>query len=298
MGQDQGWTVLRLLQWTTDYLRGHGSSSPRLDAEILLAHARGCERIDLYTAFDQLASDTLRRRYRELVQRRAEGAPVAYLVGHREFFSKEFQVTADVLIPRPETEFVLLALLDLVKEQHGVDHPWTLADVGTGSGILAICAASYLPRARILAIDSSAAALKLAQQNAARHGVAERIEWFEGDLLEPLPPAARLDFVVSNPPYVSDQEWQQLPDEVKKYEPRRALVGGQQGDEIIRRLVDQAADRLAEGGWLILEISPMLADRAPQWFERPAGAWNGCHVTTDLAKLPRVVRCQARTNRS
>src|SRR6185436_12732143 len=125
----ESWTVLRLLTWTTDYLKSHGAESPRLDAEVLLAHARGCERIMLYAAFDQVVDDETRAKFRELVKRRATGVPVAYLVGRREFFSISLRVTPDVLIPRPETEFVVLAALDALKVDRNANPP-LVADVG------------------------------------------------------------------------------------------------------------------------------------------------------------------------
>ncbi len=155
MTGSESWTIGRLLQWTASYLRDHGAEQPRLDAEVLLAHVRGCQRIELYTAFDQLADDGVRAEFRRLVKQRAEGTPVAYLVGHREFYSLRFRVTPDVLIPRPETEFVLVTLLDLVKEARHTDQPLQLADVGTGCGNLAIAAAIQLPQAQVTAIDIS-----------------------------------------------------------------------------------------------------------------------------------------------
>src|SRR6188472_3668005 len=141
------WTVLRLLTWTTEYLKSHGSESPRLDAEVLLAHARGCERIMLYAAFDEVVPDDVRAVFRELVKRRAEGTPVAYLVGKREFYSLAFRVTPDVLIPRPETEFLVLAALDAIREQNlnpnsKIQNP-LVADAGTGSGAIAIAIAKH-----------------------------------------------------------------------------------------------------------------------------------------------------------
>ena len=155
--------------WTTDYLKQHRSQSPRLDAEVLLAQARGCKRIELYTAFDQIADDATRTAFRELVSRRAKGEPVAYLVGKREFFSLSFRVTRDVLIPRPETETLVVRLIDLAKHFATNDQCPRIADVGTGSGIIAICAAKYLPEAKVMAIDSSEMALAVARQNAADH---------------------------------------------------------------------------------------------------------------------------------
>src|SRR5438874_5680708 len=139
----ESWTVLRLLSWTTEYLKSHGSHSPRLDAEVLLARARGCERIMLYTAFDQVVEDETRAKFRELVKRRADGAPVAYLVGSREFYSLSFRVTPDVLIPRPETEFVVVTLLDLV-QRSTAEPPLRIADIGNGSGVLAVCEPKHL----------------------------------------------------------------------------------------------------------------------------------------------------------
>src|SRR5262245_51907041 len=141
MSQSDSWTIGRLLGWTADYLAQHGSDSPRLDAEVLLAYARSCKRIELYTSFEELAADELRTRFRELVRRRAEGVPVAYLVGHREFFSLDFRVTPDVLIPRPETELVVVTLLDQIKATGPLDRPLAIADVGTGSGVIGITVA-------------------------------------------------------------------------------------------------------------------------------------------------------------
>src|SRR5262245_51925937 len=170
----ESWTVLRLLTWTTDYLKSHGSESPRLDAEVLLAHARGCERIMLYAAFDEVVSEDIRTRFRESVKKRAEGTPVAYLVGKREFYSLSFLVTPDVLIPRPETEFVVVAALDALKAANSEMY---VADVGTGSGCIAVSIAKHAPQSRVTAIDISPAALNIAEENAAAHRVADRIEF-------------------------------------------------------------------------------------------------------------------------
>ncbi len=164
MTEHETWTVLRLLQWTEKFLRDHHSESPRLDAEVLLSAARGCQRIDLYTAFNEEATEEVRTAFRDLVRRRAAGTPVAYLVGRREFYSRSFAVTPAVLIPRPETEFILIELLDRARKQ--VTRDWAIADVGTGSGILAVNAAIELPAARVAAFDLSQAALDLARENA------------------------------------------------------------------------------------------------------------------------------------
>lgn len=257
MSDSDVWTIGRLLTWTTDFLKQRNSTSPRLDAEILLANARGCERIELYTAFEEEPTDEVRTAFRELVRRRSEGEPVAYLVGQREFYSLAFKVTPDVLIPRPETEFVVVALLDAIKAMAQRPPKLRIADVGTGSGVLAVCAAKNVSGSEIVAVDVSSAALDVARSNAELHAVADRIEFIESDLFASIVDGA-FHFILSNPPYVSLEEMDGLSDEVAKYEPRLALVGGETGTEIIERLIPDAAERLVPGGALILEISPMI----------------------------------------
>lgn len=255
------WSVGRLLSWTADYLKKHGSDSPRLDSEVLLAHSLGCERIQLYTRFEEQPSEEHRGRFRDLVRRRAEGMPVAYLVGHREFFSLSFRVTEDVLIPRPETEYLVVAAIDLAKRVAGGA---AVCDVGTGSGIIAVCLAHQVPECRVTAIDISPAALRIARENAAAHEVAERIELIEGDLLAGLPNEPWLDLVLSNPPYVADGEAAQMSVETRRFEPHQALFAGPRGTEVIERLVPQAAERLKAGGHLLIEVSPMIHDRTAE----------------------------------
>jgi len=290
MPETDVWTIGRLLTWTTDYLSKHGADSPRLDAEVLLAEARGCQRIELYTAFAEEASDATRTAFRELVRRRAEGTPVAYLVGRKEFYALPFRVTPDVLIPRPETEFVLITLLDLVKRD-APSREVRIADVGTGSGILAICAARHLPQARVTAIDISPAALQIARQNAEQHSVLARIELIEGDLFASVPADARFDFIVSNPPYVAESELAATAPDVREYEPRGALVAGPRGTEVIERLVPQASERLTPGGSLVMEISPMIAE-AVQGIVRAETRLELGPVVKDLAGLARVVQAR------
>jgi release factor glutamine methyltransferase len=284
------WTVGRLLQWTTDYLRQHGSDSPRLDAEVLLAEALRCERIMLYTAFDSVPDDAVRTAFRDLVRRRAEGTPVAYLVGRREFYSLSFRVTPDVLIPRPETEFLVIALVDLARERPS-GAPIDVCDVGTGSGIVAICAARHLPNVRVTALDISPAALDVARANAADHGVEDRIEWLASDLFSAVPPGREFDFVVSNPPYVTEADMASLARDVRQYEPRAALVAGPRGTEIIAALIPQAAERLREGGYLLVEISPGLEEPVRALL-RADGRFEVADTINDLARLPRVVRAK------
>ena len=287
MPQDAPWTVGRLLQWTADYLKRHNADSPRLDAEVLLAAALGCQRIDLYTTFEDQPSEPVRTAFRDLVRRRAEGTPVAYLVGKREFYSLSFRVTPDVLIPRPETELLVVTLLDL-GQQRPEGQPVTVCDVGTGSGVIAVCAAKRMPGSRITAVDLSPAALEIARDNAQRHGVAEGIDFIQSDLLAAVPAERRFDFVVSNPPYVSAAEWEALSPDVRNYEPRLAVVAGPQGTEVIQRLIPQAAERLNPGGHLLLEISPMIEAAARALLEADPRLQLAPTIK-DLARLPRVL---------
>jgi len=291
----EDWTILRLLTWTTDYLKSHGSESPRLDAEVLLAHARGCERIMLYAAFDQVVDEAVRARFRELVKRRAEGVPVAYLVGKREFYSLSFRVTPDVLIPRPETEFVVVATLDALKDiqnpKSKIQNPPRVADVGTGSGAIAVTIAKHAANANVVATDVSPAALALARENATTHQVADRIEFVEGDLLTQVALEPQFAVIASNPPYIGESEIGTLSPTVIQNEPRGALIAGPTGTEVIERLIPQAAERLGPGGWLILEVSPLIVDRVAKQITA-SGQFQPPAVIKDLAGLPRVVKAR------
>jgi release factor glutamine methyltransferase len=249
---DPQWTVGRVLDWTTGHLRTHGSETPRLEAEILLAHVRGCPRIQLYVNYAEPLSDAQRAAMRELVRRRVKHEPVAYLVGRREFFGLEFRVTPAVLVPRPETETLVLDLVTAAKKKPTA----RILDVGTGSGCIAIAAAVNLPQASVTAIDISPQALAVARENASKHKVAERLRWLEGDLLAPLPPGEQFEFIVSNPPYITDAEMETLAPDVRLHEPALALRGGKTGLDLIARLIRGAADHLVAGGTLLIEIDP------------------------------------------
>jgi len=291
MSEADNWTVGRLLTWTTDYLREHGSETPRLDAELLLADARGCERIQLYTAFDELVDDQVRAAFRDYVRRRAQGEPVAYLVGHREFYSLPFRVTPDVLIPRPETEHLVVELLDRIKAGNPTDHPFRIADVGTGSGAIAVAVAKHAPACTITAIDISPEALEVARSNAERHGVADRIQWLQSDLFAAVPAKEEFDFIISNPPYVSESEWRGLSKTVREFEPHIALVAGPDGTEVITQLIPQAAKCLQIGGWLLMEISPMIEEAVRAKIAKD-GRFEPAETTKDLSGVPRVIKAR------
>ncbi len=245
------WTVRRLLDWTTDFLAKKGFDKPDREGRILLAHALGWKPLELFTRFDEEAPEDARQRYRELIRRLTEGAPRAYLVGHKDFYSLDFEVSPAVLIPREDSEWVVEECLRLAK---GMASPAVL-DLGTGSGCLAVTVAKRHPSARVTAVDISPEALAVAARNAARHGVADRVTFLEGDLFAPLPAGLPFDFVISNPPYIAHGELDQLDPSVRNFEPRLALDGGPDGFAVFDRVVERAADFLKPGGHLIVEIA-------------------------------------------
>lgn len=289
---DQKWTVLRLLQWTTEFFQKRGSDSARLDAEVLLAHARDCSRIELYTAFEQEPDEQQRAAFRELVRRRGEGTPVAQLVGYKEFYSLRFRVNEHTLIPRPETEHLVIEALDCAKAMGVKDRPIRIADIGTGSGAIAISIALHLPAAVITATDISPQALEVAQWNAEKHQVADRIEFHCGDLLAGVTEPERFDLICSNPPYVSEAEFAELSPSVRDHEPKSALVAGEDGTEVIKRLLAESYNRLNPGGRLVIELSPMIADACEELAEQ-TGELGDARFIKDLAGHRRILSLAA-----
>ena len=284
MTAEETWTVNRLLAWTRDFFKKKGIEKPQLEAEILLAHAMKIKRIELYTAFESEPTGVQRAVFRDFVQRRGSGEPAAYLVGTKEFYSLPYKVDRSVLIPRPETEDLVLQTLDIVKSY---DHAPVIADIGTGSGIIAVTIAKHLPKhlitARIIAVDVSIEALDIARGNAEMNGVAERIEFRQSDLLEQVP--EMLDIIVSNPPYISQSEYDVLPADVKNYEPKQALLAGAKGTEVIERLLPQSADRLRAGGHLLVEVSPMIAESVADLLT----GWDDKQILPDSMGRRRIV---------
>ncbi len=279
------WTVRRILEWTTAHLEKHGSDSARLDAEILLAHARKCQRIDLYTRYDDILSDADRATMRELVQRRSKSEPVAYLVGHREFFSLDFKVTSDTLIPRPDTESLVIELLEIIKP---LSVP-KVFDLCTGSGCIAIATAVNAPHAILMAADISQPALVVATHNRDQHELQDRIQFFHGDLFAPLPAGTKFDVIVSNPPYVREDEMTTLADDITHHEPHSALVAGDDGLQIIRRIVEEAPKFLAPQGHLLLEFSPEQTAAVASLL-KANGAYGNIKVIKDLAGRERAIQ--------
>lgn len=253
-GSSDDWTVARVLNWSVAFLAEHGSDSPRLDAELLLAHSCGCRRIELYTNYERPLTMPERSRMRDLVQRRAAAEPVAYLIGYREFFGLDFEVNAAVLVPRPDTETLIRETLDVLKASDSA----RVLEIGTGSGCIAVSLAVNYAGAMFDAVDISPDALAVARRNAEKHRVSDRIRFVESDLYENVQGA--FDVIVSNPPYVTSAEYETLDADVKDHEPAAALVGGVDGLDIVRRIVDGCASHLETNGRLILEIDDRQAE--------------------------------------
>ncbi len=283
------WTTRRLLEWTADYFKGRGIENPRLEAELLLARALRTNRVGLYLRYEDVPADPERTAFRELVKRRAAGEPSAYLVGHKDFYSLDFDVNADVLIPRPETETLVLEGVEFLrgraKENPGFA-PRVL-DIGTGSGVLAVALARNLPAARLVAVDISAPALAMAKRNAEKLGAADRIEFRESDLFAAVGPDERFDLIVSNPPYVSRAEYDALDKSVKDYEPRIALLSGEEGTEIVARILAEAPAHLEPAGRLLVEISPMIAEASLELLK--GSPFRRFNILNDYAGLKRVI---------
>lgn len=288
-GPEERWTVGRLLTWTADYLGRRGAESPRLDTEVLLAKVLGWERVQLYTHYEDEVGEHARGEFRDLVRRRAEGMPVAYLVGRKEFYSLSLAASPAVLIPRPDSEFVVVEFLALTKS---LERPRAV-DVGTGSGCLALACAHQHKSATFIAIDISPDALAVAESNAQALGLSDRVEFRLGDRLGPVAGDAPFDAILANPPYIPTGIIPTLEPGVRLYEPWLALDGGEDGLRVVAPLVAEAVPLLKPGGHLILEIG---SDQ-----EEPVRALIAAQPDLELAPTvrdhanhPRVVRATRR----
>jgi release factor glutamine methyltransferase len=284
-------------------LGGAGVPSHALAAELLLLHSLGHDRAWVYSHPEAALDGADAAKYLALIARRAEGVPTQYLIGKQEFWGLEFEVNPRVLIPRPETEHVVEVALRRTRLYGGVvdirsgapARKIRVADVGTGSGCIAIALAAELSSAEIVATDISSTALEVARRNAARHGVGDRIQFVEADLLRvadsaPVTchPPLLFDLIVSNPPYVARHAAAGLSREVREHEPDAALYGGPAGTEMYARLIEQASELLVRGGNVVLELGYDSAARVREIFEG-GGAWARVEITPDLAAIPRVI---------
>ena len=242
------WTIREILNWTRGYFEDAGIVQPRLEAEILLARALDVDRLHLYLAPDKPLTLDERARYRTYIQKRKSGIPLQHLIGEVNVLGLRFRVNGNALIPRPETEELLDRVLQAVPRDRDAD----CLDLGTGSGVIAVCLARYLPKTRVTAVDLSDKALQLARENAVLNGVSERITFVESDWFQGV--SGQFDLIVSNPPYIANGDLAGLPTEVRDHEPHMALDGGDDGVTQIARLVEAAPDYLRSGGHLFLEI--------------------------------------------
>ncbi len=270
-------TIAEVLKLSADYLQKHGSGSPRLDAELLLASALQLRRIDLYLKFDGSLGEPELAAYRALVRRRGRGEPVAYLTGHKEFMGLDFEVTPAVLVPNPDTEVLVQRAVELAREWQ---RPVRVADVGTGSGCIAIAVAHYAGNTELWASDVSPDALEVAARNVARLGVEGRVHVVSGDLMQPLD--GEFDLICANLPYVASGT--KLPAEVAA-QPATALFAQEAGTALVNRLLDDAPARLRPGGRVLAEIDPSILLAVTQ----AARSFDGRRVHRDLAGHERVL---------
>jgi release factor glutamine methyltransferase len=285
------WTVRRILEWTTAYFAKKDVDPARLSAELLLAHVLAMPRIKLYVEYDRVLAHRELSTYRELVQRAVNQEPIAYLTGRAHFFNLEFDVTRDVLIPRPDTETLVENVLQLARHQSGLEAPRVL-DLCTGSGCIAAAIAHHLKPATVIATDLSPAAVEIARQNIQKLGLEERVIIEQGDLFEPI---SRLvdprpfDLIVSNPPYIPTAQIETLDRSVRDYEPLTALDGGLDGLAIHRRILNGAPNRLVAGGRVFLEIAFDQGEAAMQVAAEHAATFVDPRLLKDFGGRDRVL---------
>lgn len=286
------WHVLELLEWTTGYFEKHNIPKPRLDAEVLLGHLLKKSRLQLYLHFDMPVFQNDLTVLRELIKKRVDRTPISYLTNHKEFMSLDFYVDERVLIPRPETEFIVETILK-TKE----DTPQRLLEIGTGSGVIAIAIAVKKPEWKIIATDTSKDALAVAEKNRDTHDCTERITLLSGDLFEPIKSlespqfnleSPQFNWIVSNPPYIMISERDSLSPDIRDYEPHIALFAGEDGLSIIRRLIAEAPNYLLPKGKLIFEIGDKQAESVKALLEEQP-AYKNYRFIKDYAGKDRVV---------
>jgi release factor glutamine methyltransferase len=276
--------IFQALEKAETLFRKERLSTPRLDAEVLLCHAIGEDKNYLYKSPKKFLNADEMYLFQVLVERRRGREPVAYIVGKKEFWSLDLEVTQGVLIPRPDTEVVVEETLKISYELNREN--LRILDVGTGSGAISIALASQLKDSTIVAVDSSMEALRIARRNAEKYELEERILFLCGNLLKPL--SGKFDIVVSNPPYLSEAEFEGLPEEIQKFEPKGALVSGRDGTECLRELIGNAKYCLESGGWLVMEIGWGQAEAVEQIL-RSDGSYGDVFFRRDLGGRKRVV---------
>ena len=281
------WTIQKLLNWIAEYFTEKGIDSPRLSAELLLSYVLQMKRIELYTQFDKPVAKEQLDRLHDLVKRAGQHEPIAYLTGKNEFYSLELNITADCLIPRPETELLVERAVEFLRTRNSRQF---VCDLCTGSGCIAIAIAKNFPDADIIATDISDAALNVAAQNIEKHQLKERVKLLCGDLFDPIVPqleVGKFDLIVCNPPYVSAAEFEKLGENVKDYEPKSALLAGADGLDIYRRIIDKVDQFLKPDTALMLEIGYSQGQTVRELLEQ-AGCFGEITIEKDLHDNDRI----------
>lgn len=283
---DESWTILKLLQWTTDYFDKNHVVEPRASAEVLLAHVLSEDRLYLYLNYDRPMDTGELAAFRACIKRRLAGEPSQYITGIQEFWSLPMRVNPTVLIPRPETEVLVQAALEFVDSTHT---NITIMDLGTGSGAIAIALARELPTARIVATDVSMATLHLARENARLHRVDKQISFVRADMLAAISVGSqKFNLVVTNPPYVSHDDFSVLPREIRDYEPRQALDGGVDGLTAIKQIIWEAPTVLRPAGGLLLEMGAGQAESVST-LVTDSQHYQNHHIMKDYSGIDRVL---------
>ena len=284
-------TVHDILKGSIKALEAADIPSARLDAEVLLSFCLNCDRLEFYKNPDMPISETKLSAFRNLIARRLQWEPVAYITGRKEFWSFTLEINSSVLIPRPDTEVIVEEALNICRKIDSSEIK--ILDIGTGSGAIALALASEITRAKIVATDISPAALNLVQKNAAALGLKEKIDFRLGNLIEPV--NGIFDIIVCNPPYISAKDYEKLPSGVKDYEPQDALLAGKSGLEFYEKLIYQAAGFLQKNGWLLLEIGAKQESGVCGIIEA-AGIYDSIEMRRDYAGLPRVIKARRKVS--
>ncbi len=287
------WTIQKLLNWVAEYLKSKGVDSSRLSAELLLSHVLGLKRIELYTQFEKIVTEEQLANLHDLVERAGRHEPIAYLAGKTEFYSLELEITADCMIPRPETELLVERAIEFLRARGGKQF---VCDLCTGSGCIAVAIARNYPDCRIIATDICDAALSVAVRNIEKHQLKERIKLLCGDLFDPIVPhldVERFDLIVCNPPYVSSAEFEKLDKNVKDYEPKLALFAGDDGLDVYRRIIERAGAFLKSDAAVMLEIGYNQREAVKQLLEQ-AGCFSGIAIEKDHSDNDRIAIAKKR----
>src|SRR5262249_42151915 len=285
IGAQTGATIAETLKEASEHLRAASVANDLLDAQTLLAEALGKDRTYLIINFNQRLSEDVLSKFQAMIGRRAAGEPLQYITGRQEFFGLDFEVTPDVLIPRPETELIVEETIRLV-QQNRIGSP-VIVDVGAGSGCIAVTLAREWGGARVIATAIPRRGLRGARRNAARHALEDRVGFVASDLLDTFAEEGFADFILSNPPYVSDEEMPTLQREVRDWEPRLALTDSNDGLSIYRRLLKDASSRLKPGGYLICEMGYTQSERISAMVDR--AVWGEARLLDDLQGIPRTI---------